>query len=157
SLPEDSFPGGATVDAVLSARLSVPGEPLVTRDPSAGREAVLTLSTPQRPALVSIETLSRERRRAARARFGLGIPPLLPGLLSASALLVWNAEAAWVPAPREGAIRPAGAALRGRAGWRIAISWEIYSPAGEWPQRLEISLRRLDADAGWLRRRGGRA
>jgi len=157
SLPEDSFPGGATVDAVLSARLSVHGEPLVTRDPSAGREAVLTLSTPQRPALVSIETLSRERRRAARARFGLGIPPLLPGLLSASDLLILSAEADSVPESREEAIRRARGSLRVRAGERIGIYWEIYSPAVEWPERLEISLRLLDADAGWLRRLAERA
>lgn len=152
ALPDDSLPDGSMIGATLTARAAPDAEPLITIRPEAGNEAVLTLSTPEQEVLVSIEVLAEEERRAARARFGLDIAPLLPGVLAASDLLVLRADADSLTESREEAVPRTRGSLRVRAGERIGVYWEIYSPGVPWPERLEMSLRLLDADAGWLRR-----
>lgn len=152
ALPEDSLPEGAVIDATLTSRAAPDAEALITTRTDAGSEGVLTLAAPEQEVLVSIEVLAKEERRAARARFGLELAPLPPGVLAASDLLILRADADSLTESREKAVPLARGSLRVRAGERIGVYWEIYSPGVPWPERLEMSLRLLDADAGWLRR-----
>lgn len=129
---------------------------------SVPRRGVLAVRTPARPALLSLEILDREARAAARARYGLPLRPLVPGVPSISGLL------AGPPGPPRGGPEPAhgrgasaaedpalaaagrmrlagpgpGAAPRVTAGDSVRLYWELYGlGAGGPPHRVEVGLR----------------
>jgi hypothetical protein len=155
-LSADSLAPDARIDAALSVLRAADESPSVERLNRAGPRAVLSLRTRAGPALVSAEALAAEERHAGRARFGLDIPRLVPGVLAASDLLVLELEDS-LPETRAAALRLARGSLRVTRGERVGVYWEIYAPAMPWPESLQISLRLVDADAGWLRRLAERA
>lgn len=157
TLPADSLPAGARVDAALAVRTSADGAPLIARLQDAGAAAVLALHAPPGRALVSAEAFAELEQRAARARFGIDLPALVPGVLAISDLLLLELGQDTVAQVREEALRVARGSLRVRPGERIGVYWEMYAPQMPWPETVEVSLRLVDADAGWLRRLAERA
>lgn len=155
AIPEDSLPPEARLDAALAVRTGLNGDPLIVSRADAGASAVLALQAPPGSALVSAEVLAREEKRAARARFGAQLPALVPGVLAASDLLLL--EDGVTAETREEALRHARGSLRLRSGETVGVYWEMYSPAVPWPATVEMSLRLVDGDAGWLRRMAERA
>lgn len=151
-LPRDSLPDGEPVTATLAALTDPASMPLMATRAAAGTRAVLTLAAPHAPLLVSLEAVAREARWAGRARFGATVPPLIPGVLAASDLLILQGAGDSLPESRADAIALARGSLKVRPGERVGVYWELYGLALRLPEPLEVSLRLVDADAGWLRR-----
>lgn len=151
-LPADSLPDGARVDASLVAWSDPdrPGPPVQRAD--AGLRGVLVATAPAEPLLISVEAVAAEARIAGRARFGRDLQPLVPGVLAASDLLLFDAEGDGLPETREGVVDRARTSERVRPGERVGVYWELYGLLPGRVEALEVSLRLVDADAGWLRR-----
>jgi hypothetical protein len=151
-LPADSLSEGATVDASLVYQASIDATPVRVHRPAAGTRSVLAISTPQAPLLVSLEAVADEERWAGRARFGVDVPRLLPGLLAASDLLIVDVAGDSLPEARAEAISLARGSLRVSPGEKIGVYWELYGLTLPRSEVLNVSLRLVDSDAGWLRR-----
>lgn len=156
-LPRDSLPADVDVDASLTL--------LPARDPSL---AVLThtaesrqpfgamvMEAPAIPLVVGIEVLVPAEKRIARARYGVDLSPIPPGLISLSDLLLLRGDTE-LPESLEEAVPLARGSARVVPGERIGIYWETYGiDPGEY-DLLTMSLRLLQPRVGWLRRLGQR-
>ena len=151
-LPTDSFPREARVDASLSAWRDLDVPPPFARRPDAGLRAVLAARAPAAPVLITLEAVLEEERRAARVRFGRDLRPLVPGVLAASDLLLFDPPTDSLPETREGAMARARGSDRVRPGERVGVYWELYGLLPGRVETLEVSLRLVDANPGWLRR-----
>jgi hypothetical protein len=146
SLPEATIP---LTSALAIARET--GEPTVTAFPNRGYADALVAPVEPGPALLSLEVLSTEAQRAARARIGVEIPALEPGTLALSDLLLLR-DAELLPDSLAEAAALARGSERLRAGERVGVYWEIYGLPDEELQALSVSLRLVDRRGGWLRR-----
>jgi hypothetical protein len=151
-LPADSVPGDARVEATLSAWSDLDAPTAPARLVNAGLRAVLAVSAPPAPVLISLEAVAEGERRAARARVGRDLRPLVPGVLAASDLLLFDPPADSLPETREAAMERARGSDRVRPGERIGVYWELYGLLPGRVEALAVSLRLVDADPGWLRR-----
>ena len=157
SLPADSLEFPHEVRAALTV-MTLPSAPEPGRMARGeGPVATLTLRVPYTPMLVSLEALAEEERRAARVRRGISPRGLVPGVLSASDLLLLHVDGEVPAETRAEAVPRARGSTRVVPGERIGVYWEMYSPAVAWPEALEVSLRLVEAEAGWLRRLAQRA
>jgi hypothetical protein len=129
--------------------------PALQRQPITETPAILNLSVPAVPLLISVEAFAAEARRAARARYGLELGPLPTHGLAVSDLLLLDAPDA-LPDSLDSAIPLARASTHARSGERLGVFWEIYglSPA-DLP--VEVAVHLIDENAGWLRRTAVRA
>ena len=152
SLPVDSLAEPERVSAALTVMTSPDAPPVTAEVSAAGAEAALTLRLPHEPVLATLEALAAGERRAGRARTGVAPRPPVPGLLAASDLLLLHLEGDVPTESREEAVRLARGSTRLAPGERVGVYWEMYSPAVEWPEALEVSLRMVEANTGWLRR-----
>jgi hypothetical protein len=101
--------------------------------------------------LVSLETVT-QTNRAARVRVGAAVTPPIPGVLSLSDLLLFVPTADSLPETRDGATALARGSTRVKPGERIGVYWELYGLVPYRIETLRVSLRLVEADAGWLRR-----
>jgi len=155
SLPEDSVPADAVVNAGLALLPTVDAtlEPQVVLSGSAGRTGATMLATPSRSTLLSIEVVVPSERRLARARYGVDLAPVPPGMLALSDLLLLRGEAA-LPDSLHQAVDAALGSTRMRSGEQIGIYWEVYGVDPAATPQISLSLRLLAARTGWLRRLG---
>lgn len=152
SIPLDSLASPEEVRAALTV-MTLPAYPDAgAAARGSGAAATLTLRVPYTPMLVSLEALSEEERRAARARRGISPRALVPGLLAASDLLLLHVDDDLPAETRSEAVPRARGSTRIAPGERVGVYWEMYSPAVAWPEVLEVSLRLVEAETGWLRR-----
>lgn len=151
ALPADSLPAGARVDAALALARGDGEAPLVSRFPAGAGRGATHLVAPPGPLLLSLEVLSEDARRAARARRGVRAPPLEPGLIAVSDLLLLRSADA-LPDSLPPALLEARESTRVRPGERMGVYWEVYGLPRERPSALTMSLRLLDPGGGWLRR-----
>jgi hypothetical protein len=150
-VPADSLPDAITPLQAALAIVRESGDPEVTEFPTRGfADAVLTRADPG-PAILSLELLSLDAARAARARHGIEIPVLDPGSLALSDLLLLR-DADALPDSLADAAALARGSDRVRPGERLAVYWEIYGLPDEEMQALSVSLRLVDRRGGWLRR-----
>lgn len=157
-LPRDSLPEGATVLAGLS--LLPTGDPTLSADvtfasDSTGSGAIL-LEAISRPVLMTLEVVVPSERRIGRARYGLNLSPITPGLLALSDLLLVDG-AAELPDSLHAAARIARGSQTFRSGEGVGVYWETYGIDPESTPSVIMSLRLLQARTGWLRRLGERA
>lgn len=150
-LPADSLPAGARVDAALALSSGPVEIARVERFPAGGLRDVLALTTAPGPLLFSLEVLSEQGRRAARARFGLRVPPLAPDQVGVSDLLLLSTPDE-LPDSLPAAMSRVRGSTRVRPGERIGVYWEVYGLESERPQSVTMSLRLLDGKEGWLER-----
>lgn len=129
--------------------------PALARQPIGETPAILNLSIPAVPTLISVEAFAAEAERAARARYGLGLGPLPAHGLAVSDLLLLDAADA-LPDSLASAIPRARASTSARSAERLGVFWEIYglTPA-DLPVNVAVHL--IDENAGWLRRTAIRA
>lgn len=153
----DSMADGAIAAAALAVIAVEDSAPRVAARPIEERAGVLSLVVPHQAMLLSLEVTSADRSRAGRARFGLEARPLVPGVLAASDLLLMHAVTDTVASTRAEALALARGSTELRAGERVGIYWEMYSPAVPWPPSLDVSLRLVAAQRGWFRRLAERA
>jgi hypothetical protein len=149
----------AVAPAAIVAALALVGagaaEARVTPFPAGGHRDAVLLSVEPGVALVSVEVLSEEARRAARARGGREIPALEPGRLALSDLLLLRTGDP-LPDSLEEAVSLARGSDRLHPGERLGVYWEVYGLPPEEVQALSVSLRLVDRRGGWLRRTGER-
>lgn len=156
SLPADSIESPDAVRAALTTTTR-PGAPEAGgMARGEGVAAALTLRVPYAPQLVSLEALSEVDNRAARARRGITPRALVPGVLAASDLLLLTLQGEVPAETRAEALPLARGSSRVAPGERFGVYWEMYSPAVPWPDAVEVSLRLVQSEAGWLRRLGRR-
>lgn len=101
--------------------------------------------------LMSLEVVVPGEKRIARARYGLDIAPLRPGLIALSDLLLLrdphplpDSLARAIPLARgSGAVRP---------GEQIGVYWEVYGVSAEATPSLVMSLRLTPRQTGAIRR-----
>jgi len=157
-LPRDSVPDSAPVEAGLGMLWTTTPdrEPDVVLAPGIGPVGRMVGRTEARQVLMTLEIVVPSERRIARARYGLDLPPLLPGLLSMSDLLLLEAGDA-LPDSLESAVALARPSTRLRAGDQIGIYWEIYGIDPEFTEEISMSMRLLESRRGWLRRLAERA
>ncbi len=110
------------------------------------------MTAPARPALLSLEALSRREKLGGRARYGIR-PRSRPRIVLDVSDLMLLVEADSLPADLEEATGLARGSLRVRSGERIGLYWELYglSPGGE---TLAMSLTITKKSKSWLRRIG---
>ncbi|HET8655427.1 MAG TPA: hypothetical protein VFL93_07910 [Longimicrobiaceae bacterium] len=151
SLPADSFPAGARVDAGLALLADDDSAPLVSRSPGAALEGALTAEVPSEPLLLSLEIVSDSARRAARDREGLRIAPHRAGALAVSDLLLLRPGE-----PLPDSLAAAVADARGSAvvhpGESVGVYWEVYGLGEAGVRELTLSLRLGATGKGILRR-----
>lgn len=153
----DSVKEPQSFKAALAALPAVDSTPRMATHPVEGRAGVLSLTAADEAMLLSLEVVSADRSSAGRVRFGIEPRPLVPGVLAASDLLLVRAESDTVPTSRSEAVSRARGSTQLRAGDRVGIYWEMYSPVAPWPPALDLSLRLVAANTGWLRRLAERA
>jgi hypothetical protein len=155
-LQPDSLDHRPPADAALVVWPDFGAEPWLARGQVTGeRPAVLALTVPAEPAVLSVEALAREERRAARARFGRPLRPLPAHGLAVSDLLLLE-ESDSLPDILDDALPLLRASTTARSGERLGLFWEIYGlAAGDLPVHVAVQL--LDDNAGWLRRTAIRA
>jgi hypothetical protein len=157
-LPADSLPDGTTVTSSLAiiptvSRLAAPAVALL--DAGDGSDALM-LEVDAEPSLMSLEVVVPTERRLARARYGIHLAPVQPGLVSLSdLLLIRGAEA--LPDSLEAAIGSVRGSTKVRPGEGIGIYWEIYGLDAERTPEVSVSLRLLQSRTGWLRSLAERA
>jgi hypothetical protein len=150
-IPRDSLPNAVTPLRSALAIAREEGEPEITHFPNRGyADAVLAHAAPG-PALLSLEVLSPEAERAARARVGVDLPALVPGQLALSDLLLLRSGESLPDSLQEAAALARGSD-RVRPGESLGVYWEIYGLPDEELQALSVSLRLVDRRGGWLRR-----
>src|SRR5690606_25796425 len=108
------------------------------------------------PSLMSLEVVVPSERRLARARYGVDLAPVVPGLVSLSDLLLLR-ETDTLPESLEDAVGVTRGSSRLTVGERIGIYWEIYGLDARETPTLALSLRLLQSRTGWLRRLAERA
>lgn len=123
--------------------------PVVSRRTGDG-SIVLDLETRDSQGVISVEALALERRTAARARYGIGTPPLLPGQVALSDLLVLS-DGAELEDELDAIVDRARPGLSFRAGEGLGLYWELYGLSRR-GQELQIELHLIDRNAGLLRR-----
>lgn len=158
ALPADSVAEGAQTRAGLAALglLENPAPAEIVVEQITGRTGVLALSTPVRPVLLSLEVLVPEERRIARARYGVDLHPLVPGLLAFSDLLLLESTGE-LPDSLPQALEQVRGSQQVRAEEEIGIYWEVYGLVPERDAEVTFSLRLLESRTGWLRRLAERA
>jgi hypothetical protein len=109
---------------------------------------VLTATAPWHPAVVGVEALSREKGRAARARFGAGVDGAA-GVALSDILLLEPTDA--LPETLAEALGHVRAAPRARVGEKVGLFWEVYL-LGDTAQTVTVSLAMERARVGWGRR-----
>lgn len=158
-LPPDSVAPDAHIDAgiALLATLDPLSEADVAFAEGAGVEGVVVGRTAARPTLMSLELVVPEEKRIARARYGLDLTPVAPGLLSLSDILLLHPPGDAPPDSLEAAVALARGSNRVRAEEQIGIYWEVYGLDVRETPELTFSLRLLEGRTGWLRRLAERA
>jgi hypothetical protein len=157
-LPADSVPESARVEAGLALLETADDrrEPDVALAPGVGATGRMLGRTDARQVLMSLEVVVPEERRLARARYGLDLPPLLPGLLSMSDLLLLSGGED-LPESLEEAVEMARPSARIPAGEEVGVYWEIYGVDPERTEQVTLSIRLLESRRGWVRRLAERA
>jgi hypothetical protein len=156
-LPRDSVPGDARVEAGLALLATAGGvEPDIVLARGAGAVGRMIGSTGANQVLMSLEVVIPSERRLARARYGLDLPPVLPGLLSMSDLLLLDAGDD-LPESLEEAAARARPSSRVPVGEEIGVYWEIYGVDPERTEQVAMSMRLLESQRGWVRRLAERA
>ena len=112
--------------------------PTVIRRPTVGPRGDFRLTIPAAPKLFSLELFSENDSLAARARYGLPLRRVPPGMLAISSLLVTE-PASPLPDDLDRAAQLALGSLRVRPGQRLGLYWEIYG-IGERPEPLTVWL-----------------
>ncbi len=153
-LPADSFPADARIDAALALYGDGETPAHVSPFPAGGPRGVQEISAAPGRHLVSLEIVSEEARRAARARRGLRVPPLAPGLVAVSDLLLLR-SADELPDSLEAALRNVRGGTRVSPGERLGVYWEVYGLERE--RSVTMSLRLLEEGRGWLERMAEKA
>lgn len=149
-LDRDSVRAADAVQAglVLAVNDSLPMQIQLFRN--AGPTGSVRIATTLDSAIVSVEAIARERKRAARARYPLSlVRPAEQGVAVSDLLLL--ADPAARPRTLEEATVAARSSVRFRPGERIGFYWEVYrdDPRAD-SLRLSVSLTRRAA--GGLRR-----
>ena len=157
-LPRDSVAEDAAVRAGLALlpTVDVLADPAVVLDEEGGVRGALMSIVPARPVLMSLEIVVPAERRIARARYGLDLDPVHPGLVALSDLLLFDADEA-LPDSLPDAIPIVRGSDRVQVGERIGIYWEIYGLDTRENPTIEMSIRLLEGRRGWLRRLAERA
>lgn len=152
-LPADSVPEDTEVVAGLVVTPTVDMElpPAIETADDAGLTGSMAVVAEARPMLMSLEVVVPGEKRIARARYGLDIAPLRPGLIALSDLLLLrdphplpDSLARAIPLARgSGAVRP---------GEQIGVYWEVYGVSAEATPSLVMSLRLTPRQTGAIRR-----
>ncbi|CAN5740304.1 hypothetical protein BH23GEM6_BH23GEM6_07320 [soil metagenome] len=151
SIPADSLPDAHVPLRSALAIARADEEPGVTEFPTRGFADAVIMQTEPGPALLSIEILSVEANRAARARLGVELPRLQQGTLALSDILLLG-DPDVLPDSLTQAASLARGSDRLAAGERVGVYWEIYGLPEEEIQSLAVSLRLVNRRSGWLRR-----
>jgi hypothetical protein len=157
-LPADSVPDDAEVLAGVAVlpTTDLLAEPRLALDEAAAVSGALMARVPAQPSLMSLEVVVPSERRLARARYGIELAPVIPGLVSLSDLLLLR-ETDSLPDSLEAAVEVARGSSELQVGERIGIFWEIYGLDSRETPELSMSLRLLQSRTGWLRRLAERA
>ncbi len=157
-LPRDSVAEGALVRAGLALlpTTDLLAEPVVAIDEEGAVTGALMSRVPARPALMSLEIMVPSERRLARARYGLELQPVAPGLVSLSDLLLFDPSGT-LPDSLPAAVPLMRGSDHGEPGEQIGIYWEIYGLDSRENPTVTMSLRLLEGRRGWLRRLAERA
>ncbi|MEX2571645.1 MAG: hypothetical protein WD737_10085 [Gemmatimonadota bacterium] len=158
ALPADSVPEDAAVTAGLATLPTTDSlaEPDVMVDRESSRSGSLMTLVEARPVLMSLEIVVPEQRRLARARYGLDLAPVPPGLLSLSDILLLN-DAEMLPDSLPDALATVRGSTEVVPGEQVGLYWEIYGLDVAEAPSVAMSLRLLQAQTGWLRRLAERA
>jgi len=100
--------------------------------------------------LVSLEILSAERKRAARARQSVWLPPMTPGGIAVSDVLLFDPPAGDV-SDLASAIETVRGSLTADSKGKLGLYWEIYGLA-EADSAMPVSLTLTRVTEGGLRR-----
>lgn len=157
-MPADSMPEGTRVRAGLGVLplAAADSDPIVAIEDDAPSSGRLVTMAPYGPLLVSVEAIAPTERRIARARHGIEVQPIVPGLMALSDLLLLDG-ADEMPETFEEAVAIARGSSRIESGEELAIYWEIYGVDPIETPEMTISMKLLGGRAGWLRRLAERA
>jgi hypothetical protein len=150
SLPVESLPAGAVVDATLVVAAGPDGPAWTVRSAVAETSGALVVTAPWTPAVASVEALAGKAGLAARARYGVPLPSpagLRPAL--SDLLLLDPAEPGGPDSLAEAIPRTRGSAVV-RARGAVGLFWELYPPGGG-PYEARFSLRLRDERGGFWR------
>jgi hypothetical protein len=145
----DSVPKTAPVLAglFLSPSDSVP---LFSQRSDQLATGVLTLRTPLKPGLVSLETKTVDQPRAGRTRYWLPIEPVAPGTIAMSDLMLLSGIDS-LPRTLAEAIPLARTGTSVSPGEALGLYWEVYG-AGTRPVPLSVSVTLVKEGTGWFKR-----
>lgn len=148
-LSSDSLPADAHALSGLFLQRNELADPVSLRveQPAAG---VLRLAAPEHGALLSLEAMALDGKRAGRVRYWLPITRRDPGTLSLSDILLLS-RGEPLPQTLDQATPLARRNTAARRGETVGLYWEVYGSVGE-AVPLTVSLTLFKEEAGWLRR-----